>query len=874
MRILMGKRITYGIILMLITAIFIGLPMNTIAEETGNLIYVDDDNTSGTEDGTETYPYNTIQEGVVAANEGDTVMVASGIYDGQVHIHNPLTLIGEDEETTIIIGDGSFIGNGINIHGNWVNISGFTISTWHTGIWVHNGCTNSSIINNSLISNRHGIQIRPGADHTIRNNTFKFNTNVGLTAYLAPDLNIVNNSFYSNKKGINLGVCAGSLVYHNNFFKNEISVFDSTPWDTNWYHPGLLEGNYWSDYFGVDDGSGFKHHTIAGDDIGDTLVPHLGPDYDDCPLVWPTVGHAVHNIDKNIWYDNIEQSIVEADPGNSIDVMVSKYNERLTINKPLTLKGWIKERTIINGEGIGDVIWIRADGVEISNFTVTGSGTSFGDCALEVDGSDHCIITNNIMLDNFYGIRLFDFSKYNKVENNYCKNNHFGISVDGLSHDNIISNNDALQSTSTGISVSSDSDRNIIINNTCKFNDGQGLIIGYQCNNTTIERNICLSNGWNGIYLSDNTFNNSIKLNTCTLNQRYGLQLWESSTDNVIIKNILKSNNLGGIHLNTANDNIILNNSILSNSGTGIKLNLCNNNIIYHNNIIDNTNQAFDNGINQWYSSTSGGNFWSDWSTPDTNYDGYVDTANEIPGGTNQDNLPFSNEFGWILAGNWHFDEGAGQIVYDESKNENDGYLGGSVNPASDDPAIVEGISGYGLSFDGDNDWVTIPDDSSLDITDGLTIEAWIKPLETFGTYIVAKEQLPNYPQMGSVYTLDIYPGTVRSVFWEAGSVPPVKPAIVGETKILAGVWQHIAVTWDGEIVKVFYNGKVDGAAEFTGNLKTSTANVAFGRYGNVFFNGVIDEVRILNRALTEIEISEHYMRYPPYLIDPLIVKT
>jgi len=62
----------------------------------------------------------------------------------------------------------------------------------------------------------------------------------------------------------------------------------------------------------------------------------------------------------------------------------------------------------------------------------------------------------------------------------------------------------------------------------------------------------------------------------------------------------------------------------------------------------------------------------------------------------------------------WRFDEGSGQVAFDESDNNNDGTLGASASPASDDPQWVSGYSGSALQFDGENDYVDCGSDASL----------------------------------------------------------------------------------------------------------------------------------------------------------------
>ena len=60
----------------------------------------------------------------------------------------------------------------------------------------------------------------------------------------------------------------GNLIFHNNFI-GERMVYVPYPGANDWHHPVLLEGNFWSQYGGLDDGSGIGKHAIAGDGIGD-----------------------------------------------------------------------------------------------------------------------------------------------------------------------------------------------------------------------------------------------------------------------------------------------------------------------------------------------------------------------------------------------------------------------------------------------------------------------------------------------------------------------------------------------------------------------------------------------------------------------------
>ena len=218
------------------------------------------------------------------------------------------------------------------------------------------------------------------------------------------------------------------------------------------------------------------------------------------------------------------------------------------------------------------------------------------------------------------------------------------------------------------------------------------------------------------------------------------------------------------------------------------------------------------------------------------------------------------------LVAEWHFDEGSGSVLKDSSGNGNDGVIYGAT--------WVDGKYGKALSFDGVDDYVEVPHSTSLDITDEITIEAWFRAIDVSGNpFILAHGE--SFDTDKFQYSLYIESGILKSWFEESDDSDN---QVKGSNTLATNKWYQGAVvrTSDGYFI-LYLNGKVEGSIStnkkppsishsLTMGLRTNSPNV----YQD-YFNGIIDEVRIYNRALTTEEIKEHYEQGPTALS---IIKT
>jgi hypothetical protein len=80
-----------------------------------------------------------------------------------------------------------------------------------------------------------------------------------------------------------------------------------------------------------------------------------------------------------------------------------------------------------------------------------------------------------------------------------------------------------------------------------------------------------------------------------------------------------------------------------------------------------------------------------------------------------------------------------------------------------------------------------------------------------------------------------------------------------GKTTVSFGQWHHVAAVYDGQKMSIYVDGKLDASKPRSGPIATNNFSVCIGENienNNRFFNGLIDDVRVYNYALSENEIA------------------
>ena len=197
------------------------------------------------------------------------------------------------------------------------------------------------------------------------------------------------------------------------------------------------------------------------------------------------------------------------------------------------------------------------------------------------------------------------------------------------------------------------------------------------------------------------------------------------------------------------------------------------------------------------------------------------------------------------LVAAYGFNEPAGSAqVVDASGQGNEGIISGAIRTSI-------GKFGGALSFDGTSSWVTVADAPSLDLTEGITVSAWVNATARTSWRTVALKETSG----GLAYALY----ATNDALKPAGYINVSEDTdVTAPSDLLLNVWTHLAFTYDGSVMRLYVNGAEVSTTAMSGPVTVSNGPLRIG--GNSvwaeFFRGIIDEVRIYNRALSGVEIG------------------
>ncbi|MCX6303755.1 MAG: LruC domain-containing protein [Bacteroidetes bacterium] len=198
------------------------------------------------------------------------------------------------------------------------------------------------------------------------------------------------------------------------------------------------------------------------------------------------------------------------------------------------------------------------------------------------------------------------------------------------------------------------------------------------------------------------------------------------------------------------------------------------------------------------------------------------------------------------LVSYWKLDENTGTTASD-SKGTNNGVITGAI--------WGQGISGGCLTFDGTTGAVKVPSKLNLNPVYGITMMAWAKTGSNTTSKIIQKGDWDghgigqgNWEGWGG--QIRLAGNTTEGLSW-GGGLP------------ILNQWYHIAMTYDGQLLKFYVNGQLRNSKPVTGLLYVNSRDLSIGSDdGNQkFFKGSIDEPKLFSSALDQTEIQANFMQ-------------
>ena len=209
------------------------------------------------------------------------------------------------------------------------------------------------------------------------------------------------------------------------------------------------------------------------------------------------------------------------------------------------------------------------------------------------------------------------------------------------------------------------------------------------------------------------------------------------------------------------------------------------------------------------------------------------------------------------IVAEWKFEENAGQVISDSWGGINNCTVGTTSSVESTDPTWTSTGCLYGkcLSFDGSNDFANCGSDASISSLGSLTISTWIKP--------------NNLTTQQAIWGSGVYRISFGSTIGGGTNVKAIGFVETGIAvwtltgdNVLTDGWMNIVYTKNGPgaTANFYLNGKkMTLAINGIFTLNNSGATYLGTFQNNLFFNGLMDDTRIYNTALSGYQIKESY---------------
>lgn len=228
------------------------------------------------------------------------------------------------------------------------------------------------------------------------------------------------------------------------------------------------------------------------------------------------------------------------------------------------------------------------------------------------------------------------------------------------------------------------------------------------------------------------------------------------------------------------------------------------------------------------------------------------------------------------LVAHYTLDEGLSTTAYDSSGNENPSTLIGG-------PIWTRGNINGALRFDGVDDYVSVPDNDSLDVSTGFSISLWFKldAIPASENYNLLDKWSGGSDTQRS-YLLQVLRTSGKLRFYIDGDGTGDNKGYVKSDPgvVRADNWHHVVGVFDSGKLSMYVDNVLQDEKKTVSRIYPGTADLAIGGNNDGSnegaFAGIIDDVRLYDRALSASEIGNLFSAAPtPTLTitaDPAVV--
>jgi len=627
--------------------------------------------------------FNTIQEAVVAASNGDTIYIKPGEYREEIILNRSLTLMPLTGENGPIILKGDGLETGITITAEGCSLQGLTIQDF-VGPAIYVKSSRNSIKKNVFKNANPAILVRGSHENTIAGNTIIDSQGAVALWENSSDNLVSENDIF----GCNVSIIVREAA-KNDILSNKISDAYWGIWLENAASCQIESNDIKSQRFGIwllnSSTINVSQNKVRIDNSassitnGVNLANASGVLLQSNEINGGAIGLLISSSKNSRMIDNSISGSTNAIFIKDSDSQELKNNRIIAAEYGIRMENSSKNSLIQNRIENGTIGFEL--GMSRLNNISENQLSGITDTAVQISSSNENTLSGNQIADSPKGIILLEssanrltanrfqnveWSLYAEAETKEGFNNsidesnvvdsvpivylfgRFGGQIQDrdIAHltlaycENVTVKNTAITNDAVFLF---DSKKNRIQENNISGSFGMRLV---QSDENEISGNRLLGNKFSGMFLYASDLN-QIAGNDASRNSQNGISLL-SCNQNIIRDNVVDENAATGIWLNLSHDNQVYQNNI-SRNPLGLQVMLSTGNEIFHNNFLGNKEHSQDlGGNNSWDNgNVTGGNYW----------EGHVAKGNPsqnwprmIKGGSMLDGYPFQDESGWLRA--------------------------------------------------------------------------------------------------------------------------------------------------------------------------------------------------------------------------------